>query len=97
MRAETTYMQGRQKVYKSGVARIVLRIKLIIIDSALARMRTINSWAELLDLFGSAQSSHWFQCIQSMRGLIGAETAILQSHCYKLVAFRMWYGIAYAP
>ena len=43
---------------KSGVARIVLRIKLIIIDSALARMRTINSWAELLDLFGSAQSSH---------------------------------------
>ena len=42
-----------------GVARIVLRIKnLIIVDSALARMRTINSWAELLDLFGSAQSSH---------------------------------------
>ena len=47
------------EVYKSGVARIVLRIKnLIIVDSALARMRTINSWAELLDLFGSAQSSH---------------------------------------
>ena len=40
------HMKGRQKVYKSGVARIVLGIKnLIIVDSALARMRTINSWA----------------------------------------------------
>ena len=45
MRAEPHARAARQKVYKSGVARIVLRIKLIIIDSALARMRTINSWA----------------------------------------------------
>ena len=56
VRAEPHARKGGRRFIKD-VARI--RIKLIIfIDSALARMRTINSWAELLDLFGSAQSSH---------------------------------------